>query len=88
MQELLESLGNFKNAMFTNKIIKTDKKVYGLYTYAMNKIAKKMVNDNKLFFLDEIHNSYEEDMIHIFMLTFIKDYNLVKKYLQKTIPII
>ncbi len=88
MEELLESLGNFKNAIFTNKIIKTDKKVYGLYTDDMKKIAKKMVNDNKLFFLDEIHNSYEEDMIHIFMLTFIKDYNLVKKYLQKTIPII
>lgn len=88
MEELLESLGNFKNAIFTNKIIKIDKKVYGLYTDDMKKIAKKMVNDNKLFFLDEIHNSYEEDMIHIFMLTFIKDYNLVKKYLQKTIPII
>ena len=77
-----------KNGEFTKKLIPNAKPCLGVYTKDLKSIAKEMVLENRYYFLNEEHKYHDEDMVHVLMLTYIKDYDLMLKYLKNAIPML
>lgn len=79
---------NEGNAKFTSKLIPNAKPCLGLYTKDLKAIAKQMALEERYSFFDEKHEYHDEDMIHVLMLTYIKEYEVMLKYLKQTIPLL
>lgn len=88
MLDKLKPFINEKNKEFTSKLIPKSKPCLGLYTKDLKNIAKEMILKENYSFFDENHQYHDEDMVHVLMLTYIKDYELMLKYLKKTIPLL
>lgn len=86
MLEELMPLINEKNSAFSKKLIPGAKPCMGAYTADLKKIAKRFIDENKLDFLNHKHQYHEEDMIHVFMLTYLKDIDLVYKLVDEVVP--
>lgn len=86
MLEELKSLINEKNSSFSKKLIPGAKPCMGAYTADIKRIAKNFVDENKLDFLNQQHQYHEEDMLHVFMLTYIKDADLAYKLVDEVVP--
>jgi 3-methyladenine DNA glycosylase AlkD len=62
---------------------------YGVRIPELRKIAKKIVKENRLDYLNEKHDSFEELTIHAFAIGYLKeDINTCLKYLKEFIPCI
>ncbi len=88
MLEEIRAYRNEKNSLFIKRIIPNCKPCLGLYTKDLKSIAKKLVQEKKFSFLEEMHEYYDEDLIHVLMITYIKDYDVMFFYLEKAIPLI
>jgi len=86
MLEELKPFINEKNSVFSNKLIPGCKPCMGAYTKDLKRIAKELISNNRLDFLDCNHEYHEEDMIHIFMITYIKDADLAYKLVDEVVP--
>ena len=84
LDKLLKYSNN--NSLYINKIIPNAKPCIGLYTNEIKAIAKEMVKEEKYSFFQEKHEVFEEDMIHGFMIGYIKDWDYAfeefKKYIN------
>ena len=63
-------------------------KILGVRTPEMRKIAKEVfVSDDRDIFLNELpHKYYEENLIHFFVISLIKDFNQCVQCVQKFLP--
>lgn len=87
---VLERLKKYQDAdylKFNSKLIPGIKSI-GVKTPYLKEIAKELVKNNELSFFNESHLYHEEWMIHMYMLSFIKDKEIVYKELDKIVPII
>lgn len=88
MLEKLKPYISKKNGEYTNKLIPNAKPCLGVYTKNLKSIAKDMVLENRYDFLNEEHKYHDEDMVHVLMITYIKDYDLMLKHLKNVIPML
>lgn len=88
MLEELTAYANEKNKAFTERIVPNCKPALGVYTKDLKRIAKAMVKANRWEFLDEPHTCYEEEMVHIYMIAYCEEYDLMLKRLKSVIPTI
>ena len=88
----LNKLKNKKFAKFQAKLLPTikEKKILGVKTPDLRKLAKKLVNEEGIDkFLDKLpHKFFDENQLHAFVLSEIKDYNLCMKKVNKFLPYI
>ena len=70
------------------KIIPNVENIIGVRTPELRKIAKKMVKEGSYkAFLEELpHNYFDENQLHAFIISEIKDYNECITYLNKFLP--
>ncbi len=81
----LKKYYNEKNILFQKKLIFDDKYEFlGMYSKDMKNEAK--LNKDDYTFLNEDHKYYDEWMIHAYMLSYIKDLDLLYDYVLKFIP--
>ncbi len=88
MLERLKPFIHTEYKTFNEKIIPSSKPILGVYTKDLKKIAKEMVSQKEFSFLYQFHTYFEEDMIHIYMLTYLNDFSYLYPLLQQTIPLI
>ena len=86
LDKLLKYSNN--NSLYINKIIPNAKPCIGLYTNEIKAIAKEMVKEEKYSFFREKHEIFEEDMIHGFMIGYIKDWDYAFEEFKKYINLI
>ena len=70
---------------FSDKLI-PNSNLLGIKNPILKEIAKKMVQEKNFYYFDEKHHYHEEFMIHMYMLSFIKDKEYVYKELDKFVP--
>lgn len=88
MLEKLTAYANEKNKVFTERIVPNCKPCLGIYTKDLKRVAKEMVKENRWDFFKQAHTYYDEEMVHIYMITYCKDYNFMLKNLRNIIPLI
>ena len=91
IKEELEKLQDIEYRDFQKKLIlTTNKKIIGVRTKELRNLAKKMIKDNTYqSFLKELpHEYFEEDQLHGFILSEIKDYEECLKKLNEFLPYI
>ncbi len=86
--ERLNELSDLKYKEFNKKIISNEKYIIGVRTNDLKLIAKELVLNNELDYLNLPHKYHEEKMIYMFMLSYIKDYKLVYDKLASFVPYI
>ncbi len=90
-KELL-SLRDDKVADFTSRTIPNIErnKILGLKTPELKAIAKKYfgTKDGEKFLNEVPHKYFEEDQVHVFMLSLIKDFDICIKETEKFLPLI
>lgn len=80
----LEILKREEKVEWTKKSVNTDMQVLAIKTPDLVKISKEIKKGNYLSFLDlNINNYYENTVINGKLICGIKDFNLMKKYLDK-----
>ena len=95
MKKVLEKLNKLKDkqyAAFQAKLIPTVDKsaIIGVRTPELKRIAKEMImSEDFEKFLDELpHKFFDENQLHAFILSEIKDYNICMKRLNDFLPYI
>ena len=92
MNSIIKELEKIKDTEYRDFQIKliptTNKKVIGVRTKELRNIAKKMINNPRYeLFLNELpHEYFEEDQLHGFLLSEIKDYDVCIKKLNEFLP--
>lgn len=86
MLESLMEYANEKNKAFTERIIPNCKPCLGVYTKDLKRLAKMMIKENRWDFLDQSHIYYDEEMVHIYMIAYCRDYDFMMKHLRSIIP--
>lgn len=82
-QEYLKSLRNKEKEEWSKKILNTKLPVLAIKTPVIKDIAEKIYKGNYLSFLDfMLWDYYENTAINGFLIPKIKDFNLMKKYLD------
>ncbi len=82
-QEYLKSFGNKDKKEWATNLLKTKLPVLCMATPVMKKIINEIYSGNYLEFLDlMIFEYYENTAINGFLITRIKDFNVMKKYLN------
>lgn len=82
----LESLGNPDKVEWSKNILNTQMNVLAIKTAVIKDIVKEISKGNFISFLDlELNNYFENTSINGTLITKIKDFNLMKKYLDKYI---
>ena len=84
--EYLESLKNPEKSEWSKNILNTKMPVLAISTPIIKNIAKQISNGNYLSFLElELNDYYENTAVNGFIITKIKDFKIMKKYLDKYI---
>lgn len=88
MKEELLKLQDKKYQELQYKIIPNVDNIIGVRTPELRKLAKKMVKENNYkSFLDKLpHKYFDENQLHAFIISEIKDYNECITYLNKFLP--
>lgn len=82
-QKYLESLKNEERVNWTKNILKTDLPCLAIKSSIIKSIAKEISTGNYLSFLDlMIWDYYDNTAINGYLISMIKDFNLMKKYLD------
>lgn len=87
---LLEELKKYQEDSlkeFSDKII-PNSNILGIRNPILKNLAKEMVKEGNFDFFDETHYYHEEFMVHVFMLIYIKDKELVYKEIDRLVPMI
>ncbi|MBQ2640265.1 MAG: DNA alkylation repair protein [Bacilli bacterium] len=88
----LFQLQDKKYKEFQIKLIPTinPNNIIGIYTKELRKYAKELVKDNNyISFIEELpHKYFEENQLHAFIISEIKDYNKCIEYINKFLPYI
>lgn len=74
---------------FQSKLLPTidSKKMIGVRTKELRKYAKSLIKEDYKSFLDELpHNYFDENQLHAFIISEIKDYNECINYIDKFLP--
>ena len=74
---------------FQSKLLPTidSKKMIGVRTKELRKYAKRLIKEDYKSFLDELpHNYFDENQLHAFIISEIKDYNECINYIDKFLP--
>lgn len=74
---------------FQSKLLPTidSKKMIGVRTPELRKYAKRLIKEDYKSFLDELpHNYFDENQLHAFIISEIKDYNECINYIDKFLP--
>ncbi len=84
--EYLETLKNPEKIDWSRNILNTKMPVLAIKTQVVKDIAKEISKGNSRSFLDlELNNYYENSAINGFLISEIKDFRIMKKYLDKYI---
>ena len=87
---LLEELKKYQEDSlkeFSDKII-PNSNILGIRNPILKNLAKEMVKEGNFDFFNEAHYYHEEFMVHVFMLIYIKDKELVYKEIDRLVPMI
>lgn len=80
----LETFKNPEKIEWSKKILNTNLPVLAIKTPIIKDIVKKIIEGNYLSFLDlELNNYYENSAINGFLISQMKDFKTMKKYLDK-----
>lgn len=81
--EYLYSLKNVEKIEWTRKIVNTEMEVLAIPVHELKKIAKKILKDNYIKFLDKkMLSNYESTIVYGNVINGLKDFSLLKKYLD------
>ena len=79
----LISKRNKEKITWTKNIVNTNKQVLAIKTKELKEIAKQIYKGNYLSFLDNMNfDIYETSIIYAYLIVRIKDFNILKKYLD------
>lgn len=79
----LISIQNKNKITWTKNIVNTNKQVLAIKTKELKEIAKQIYKGNYLSFLDNMNfDIYETSIIYAYLIVRIKDFNILKKYLD------
>ncbi len=80
----LETLKNQEKVKWSKNLLNTNMPVLAIKTPVIKDIAKKIGEGNYISFLDlELNDYYENSAINGFLISQIKDFKIMKKYLDK-----
>ena len=89
IQKILKENSMPQKEAWARNIINTKMPMYVVKTKLLQDIAKQILKDNYIEYLDnETFDYYENTIIYVKVLSKIKDFELFKKYLYKYIPFI
>lgn len=81
--EYLDSLSIGKKIEWTRKIVNTDMEVLAIPVPKLRLIAKEIMKGNYISFLDlKLLDNYESTMVYGIIINKLKDFKLIKKYLD------
>lgn len=89
IEERLFQLQDKDYQEFQSKLLPTidSKKMIGVRTKELRKYAKRLIKEDYKSFLDELpHNYFDENQLHAFIISEIKDYNECINYIDKFLP--
>ena len=89
IKEKLFEMQDKKYQEFQSKLLPTidSKKMIGVRTKELRKYAKSLIKEDYKSFLDELpHNYFDENQLHAFIISEIKDYNECINYIDKFLP--
>ncbi len=89
IKEKLFEMQDKKYQEFQSKLLPTidSKKMIGVRTKELRKYAKRLIKEDYKSFLDELpHNYFDENQLHAFIISEIKDYNECINYIDKFLP--
>ncbi len=85
MDKIFEKYINNSHKEFSDRLI-PNSNILGIKNGDLRLIAKEYINNNDYSILDRKLDYHEEKMVYMYMLSYMKDPNLIYKYLDKMVP--
>ena len=85
MDKIFEKYINNSHKEFSDKLI-PNSNILGIKNGDLRLIAKEYISNNDLSILDREHTYHEEKMVYMYILSYLKDPNMVYKYLDLMVP--
>lgn len=85
MDKIFEKYINNSYKKFSDKLI-PNSNILGIKSGDLRIIAKEYISNNDLSILDRELIYHEEKMVYMYILSYLKDYNMVYKYLDLMVP--